>query len=199
MATRPITSLRKGAAGERQSAAVVDRQFGTPAVVGCEAIEIDLDTRQMEVNGRVVKEGDWISLDGSEGEVIIGQIPTYPSEIHRAVIECTLDPKDSAICQAFGKLLTWADEVRRLGISVVMSSGLTAVLSVVYLADGNYTATFTATDTNGNSCSDSRNVEVGSAPPPPPRARRESEPPARPRNRPGTPASSVEPRIRTPS
>jgi pyruvate,orthophosphate dikinase len=36
--------------------------------------------------------------------------------IHRAVIECTLDPKDSAICQAFGKLLTWADEVRRLGI-----------------------------------------------------------------------------------
>jgi pyruvate,orthophosphate dikinase len=103
--------------GMTSHAALVARQMGKVCVAGCGALDISYKDRQMAVEGKqVVKEGDWISLDGSEGEVILGQIPTYPSEVHRAVIECTLDPKDSAICQAFGKLLTWADQVRRLGI-----------------------------------------------------------------------------------
>ena len=103
--------------GMTSHAALVARQMGKVCVAGCGALEISYKDRQMAVEGKqVVKEGDWISLDGSEGEVILGQIPTYPSEVYRAVIECTLDPMDSAICQAFGKLLTWADEVRRLGI-----------------------------------------------------------------------------------
>ena len=103
--------------GMTSHAALVARQMGKVCVAGCGALEISYKDRQMGVEGKqVVKEGDWISLDGSEGEVILGQIPTYPSEVYRAVIECTLDPMDSAICQAFGKLLTWADEVRKLGI-----------------------------------------------------------------------------------
>ena len=103
--------------GMTSHAALVARQMGKVCVAGCGALEISYKDRQMAVEGKqVVKEGDWISLDGSEGEVIVGQIPTYPSEVYRAVIECTLDPMDSAICQAFGKLLTWADEVRKLGI-----------------------------------------------------------------------------------
>ena len=103
--------------GMTSHAALVARQMGKVCVAGCGALEISYKDRQMAVEGKqVVKEGDWISLDGSEGEVILGQIPTHPSEVYRAVIECTLDPMDSAICQAFGKLLTWADEVRRLGI-----------------------------------------------------------------------------------
>ncbi len=103
--------------GMTSHAALVARQMGKVCVAGCGALDISYKDRQMAVDGKqVVKEGDWISLDGSEGEVILGQIPTHPSEVHRAVIECTLDPMDSAICQAFGKLLTWADEVRRLGI-----------------------------------------------------------------------------------
>jgi pyruvate,orthophosphate dikinase len=103
--------------GMTSHAALVARQMGKVCVAGCGSLDISYKDRRMAVDGKqVVKEGDWISLDGSVGEVILGQIPTYPSEVHRAVIECTLDPKDSAICQAFGKLLTWADEVRRLGI-----------------------------------------------------------------------------------
>jgi pyruvate,orthophosphate dikinase len=103
--------------GMTSHAALVARQMGKVCVAGCGALEISYKDRRMAVDGKqVVKEGDWISLDGSEGQVILGQIPTYPSEVYRAVIECTLDPMDSAICQAFGKLLTWADEVRRLGV-----------------------------------------------------------------------------------
>jgi pyruvate,orthophosphate dikinase len=103
--------------GMTSHAALVARQMGKVCVAGCGALDISYKDRQMTVDGnRVVKEGDWISLDGSAGQVLVGQIATYPSEVYRAVIECTLDPMDSAICQAFGKLLTWADEVRRLGI-----------------------------------------------------------------------------------
>ena len=103
--------------GMTSHAALVARQMGKVCVAGCGALDISYKERQMAVDGKqVVKEGDWISLDGSEGQVILGQISTYPSEVYRAVIECTLDPMDSAICQAFGKLLTWADDVRRLGI-----------------------------------------------------------------------------------
>jgi pyruvate,orthophosphate dikinase len=62
--------------GATSHAAVVARQFGTPAVVGCEAIEINLETRQLEVRGKVVKEGEWLSIDGTSGEVFAGQIAT---------------------------------------------------------------------------------------------------------------------------
>jgi len=66
--------------GATSHAAVVARQFGVPCVVGASAIRIDLDKRLMEVNGKVVKEGDWISLDGGTGEVFIGKLPlTAPS------------------------------------------------------------------------------------------------------------------------
>ncbi|HSB66482.1 MAG TPA: pyruvate, phosphate dikinase, partial [Anaerolineales bacterium] len=62
--------------GATSHAAVVARQFGIPCVVGASQIKIDLDSRQMSVDGKVVKEGDWISVDGTTGEVFLGQIPT---------------------------------------------------------------------------------------------------------------------------
>jgi len=73
IASKGILTSRGGATSH---AAVVARQFGTPAVVGCEAIEIDLETRKLEVNGKIVKEGDWLSIDGTSGEVFSGQIAT---------------------------------------------------------------------------------------------------------------------------
>jgi pyruvate,orthophosphate dikinase len=62
--------------GATSHAAVVARQFGTPAVVGCEAVEIDLDDRKLVAKGKVVKEGEWLSIDGTTGEVFAGQIAT---------------------------------------------------------------------------------------------------------------------------
>ena len=60
--------------GATSHAAVVARQFGVPCIVGASNVKIDLDKRQMEVNGVVVKEGDWISLDGTTGEVFTGKL-----------------------------------------------------------------------------------------------------------------------------
>ena len=83
--------------GATSHAAVVARQFGIPCIVGASAIKIDLERRLMTVNSTIVKEGDWISVDGASGQVFIGKIPmSAPS----------LDEQTELLT-----LLTWADEI----------------------------------------------------------------------------------------
>jgi len=86
--------------GMTSHAAVVARGMGTCCVAGCGAIEINYRAKTMTVNGKVYNEGDWISLDGSKGEVIEGKVPT-------------IDPELSG---NFGTLMSWADEVRHINV-----------------------------------------------------------------------------------
>jgi pyruvate,orthophosphate dikinase len=87
--------------GRTSHAALVARQFGRPAVVGIADMEIDVDKRQMMVNEKVVIEGEWLSLDGNTGEIFEGNIDTMVPDI-----------KDPWLI----KVLSWADEFRRLEI-----------------------------------------------------------------------------------
>jgi pyruvate,orthophosphate dikinase len=87
--------------GRTSHAALVARQFGKPAVVGVAALEINLTDRTMEVGGVTVAEGDWISIDGTTGELFTGQLETLVPDIS--------DPW-------LMKLLGWADELRTLGV-----------------------------------------------------------------------------------
>ena len=86
--------------GMTSHAAVVARGMGKCCVAGCGELEISYRDRVMKAGGKVFKEGDWISLDGSTGEVIEGKVPT---------VEPTLSGN-------FGKLMGWADEIRKLGV-----------------------------------------------------------------------------------
>jgi len=83
--------------GATSHAAVVARQFGIPCVVGANSIKIDLEKRTMTVSDKVVKEGEWISVDGTTGQVFIGKIPT---------VAPTLEEQTELLT-----LLTWADEI----------------------------------------------------------------------------------------
>ena len=83
--------------GATSHAAVVARQFGIPCVVGASAIKIDLEKRQMTVGEAVVKEGEWISVDGNTGKVFIGKIPTMSP---------SLDEQTDLLT-----LLKWADDI----------------------------------------------------------------------------------------
>ncbi len=105
IAAKGILTSRGGATSH---AAVVARQFGKPAVVGCEAIAIDLEARQLEVNGKVVKEGEWLSLDGTSGEVFAGQIATSaPSFEEQAELITLLNWADD-LCAQEG-IRTWPE------------------------------------------------------------------------------------------
>ena len=86
--------------GMTSHAAVVARGMGTCCVAGCGELRVSYKDKTMTVNGKVYKEGDWISLDGSKGEVIEGKVPT-------------IDPELSG---DFGELMNWADEVRKLNV-----------------------------------------------------------------------------------
>src|SRR5664280_1410828 len=88
--------------GATSHAAVVARQIGKPCVAGCAELEVNYATKTATANGITVKEGDWVSLDGSTGEVFAGALPTVSARFE--------DQKD------LQTVLGWADKVRKLMI-----------------------------------------------------------------------------------
>jgi len=101
--------------GMTSHAALVARQMGKVCIVGCSALNIDYEKAEMEVGGHIVKEGDWLSIDGFTAEVILGKLETMPSEVLQ-VFNGELDAAESKNYQQFMKLMTWADEYRRLEV-----------------------------------------------------------------------------------
>jgi pyruvate,orthophosphate dikinase len=88
--------------GRTSHAALVARQFGIPTVVGVVELEINAERREMRTaSGQVLKEGDWVTIDGGTGEVFAGEVAT--------VVPDMTDPY-------LVKLLSWADRFRRLGV-----------------------------------------------------------------------------------
>ena len=101
--------------GMTSHAAVVGRQMGKPSIVGAGALEIDEKGRQFRVDGKTVKEGEYISFDGLTGEVKLARVASKPSEILQ-VVNKTLPADQSDIYRRFEKILSWADKYRRLGV-----------------------------------------------------------------------------------
>jgi len=87
--------------GRTSHAALVARQFGKPAVVGVEALEIDLNDREARVGDMAIREGTYISIDGVRGEVYLGSLPTVIPDIQDAWLT---------------RLMEWADEFRTLEV-----------------------------------------------------------------------------------
>jgi len=90
--------------------------MGKVCVCGASALQLDYEARTLTVNGRVFKEGDWLSINGTLGNVYAGQIPTAPSEIVQVLINKTLDPKASKTYQMFKTLMDWCSKVTRLEV-----------------------------------------------------------------------------------
>jgi len=86
--------------GKTSHAAVVARGWGKCCIVGCSALDIDYATQTMRVDGRELRQGDWITLDGEQGIVYEGQLPLVTPQLP----------------DSYFILLTWADQLRRLGV-----------------------------------------------------------------------------------
>jgi pyruvate,orthophosphate dikinase len=95
--------------GMTSHAALVARQMGKVCIVGCGDLNINYQKNEMEVAGKVIKEGDWLSIDGFTAEVIAGILPTTPSEVQQ-VLSGQLKAEDSKIYQQFATLMNWADK-----------------------------------------------------------------------------------------
>jgi len=122
--------------GMTSHAALVARQMGKVCVAGCAALHIDYSTRSMKVNGKVIQQGDWISIDGSTGEVIEGKIATRPSEVVEVLIHKTLDPKQAPTYQLFAKIMSWADKYRKLNVRTNADQPDQASNAVAFGAEG---------------------------------------------------------------
>jgi len=122
--------------GRTSHAAVVARGMGKCCVAGCSALRINYETRSMTVGDITLKEGDYISLDGSTGEVINGKLETHPSEIIQVLIDKTLDPRDAPLYQQYAQFMSWADEIRTTGARANADTPKDASVAVSLGAEG---------------------------------------------------------------
>ena len=106
--------------GMTSHAAVVARGMGKCCVSGCAEIKVDEDNKQLTIGEHVFKEGDYISLDGTAGEVLKGQIKTVPPELSGD----------------FAKIMSWADEIRTLKIRTNADNPRDAKQAVAFGAEG---------------------------------------------------------------
>lgn len=128
--------------GQTSHAAVVGRQMGKPAVVGCAALHIDEEKGLLTIAGIShlmepirVSEGDELSLDGTTGEVMVGRVPTTASEVLR-VVQGELAANESEIYLLLLRVLGWANEVKRLGVRANADIGREAKIGRAFGAQG---------------------------------------------------------------
>jgi pyruvate,orthophosphate dikinase len=122
--------------GMTSHAALVARQMGKVCVAGCGVLNIDYAGRKIAVKDKVIKEGDYISIDGTTGEVISGQVKTKPSEVLQVLFDKNLDPKKSEVYQLFDKLMNWTDKRRKLGIRTNADQPDQAAKAIAFGAEG---------------------------------------------------------------
>ena len=102
--------------GMTSHAALVARQMGKVCIVGCGALDIDMKSRSFTVDDAAVKEGDWISIDGFTGEVILGELETRPPEVLQVLLEKSMKPEESGSYRYYAEIMEWADKARTLGV-----------------------------------------------------------------------------------
>ncbi len=116
-AARGVLTQRGGMSSH---AALVARGFGIPCVSGCEAISVDEAARSMTVGGLALAQGQTVTIDGSSGRVLLGLIPSVDAELFPQLTE----------------FLSWADEIRRLGVRTNADTPQDAAKAVEFGAEG---------------------------------------------------------------
>ena len=122
--------------GAASHAALVSRQMGKACVCGCSDLVIDYKTKTMKAGDQVLKEGDWISVDGFTGKVYAGQVPVAPSDVLQVLFTKELKPEDAPNYRRFAALMSFADKFRKLGVRTNADSPKMATEAVALGAEG---------------------------------------------------------------
>jgi pyruvate,orthophosphate dikinase len=121
--------------GVSSHAALVARQMGKVCVCGANEVVIDYAKKTLTVGKTVLREGDFISIDGTSGAVYAGAIPTAPSEVSQ-VLNGKLKPAKSYTYQLFNNVMGWADKFRTMGVRTNADTPEQSRLAVALGAEG---------------------------------------------------------------
>jgi pyruvate, orthophosphate dikinase len=122
--------------GASSHAALVSRQMGKVCIVGCSDLNIDYHAGTVTCNGKVLREGDDISIDGFTGEVFAGRVTTQPSEVIQVVLQKTMKPEQSETYQRYAQLMEWVDAARKLKVRTNADQPEQAAEAVAFGAEG---------------------------------------------------------------
>jgi pyruvate,orthophosphate dikinase len=122
--------------GVSSHAALVARQMGKVCVCGASGIQIDYQKRTLSANGTTLAQGDYISIDGTAGDVFAGEVTTAPSEIIQVLVDRSLDAKKSLTYREYAKLMSWADEFRTIGVRTNADTPEQVANAVAFGAEG---------------------------------------------------------------
>ncbi len=113
IAAKGILTSRGGVSSH---AALVARQMGKVCVCGASGVQIDYAAKTVSAGGVTLKEGEFISINGTTGSIYAGDIDTAPSEIIQVLVDKTLAPEDSPLFAKWERLMSWVDARRKLGV-----------------------------------------------------------------------------------
>jgi pyruvate,orthophosphate dikinase len=108
--------------GKTSHAAVVARGMGKTCVCGADKLDMDVQGRKFTVDGKVISEGDVISIDGTSGKVYLGEVPVQPSEVVQ-YFEGTVDTTSTPVVAAVDRLVSHADQVRQMRVRTNADTG----------------------------------------------------------------------------
>jgi pyruvate,orthophosphate dikinase len=122
--------------GVSSHAALVARQMGKVCVCGAAELDIDYKTRTLKVDGSTYKEGDYLSINGTTGEIFAGELKTAPSEIIQVLIEKKLDPKKSRDFKNFSQLMSWCEKATKMSVRTNADSPSQVENAIAFGASG---------------------------------------------------------------
>jgi len=122
--------------GVSSHAALVARQMGKVCVCGASALKIDYVAKTVAAGGVTLNEGDFISIDGTAGEVFAGEVKTAPSEVVQVLVAKTLKPEKSAIYRDYANLMKWAEKIADLDVRTNADTPEQVVNAIAFGAKG---------------------------------------------------------------
>ena len=122
--------------GMTSHAAVVARGWGKCCVVGCASLGIDYNKKQINVGSRIIKNHDMISVDGTTGEVILGQVDTSASPVVLGILQGNKAALKNPICKIFSDVMKWSDKYRKINVRTNADSPKDAKNAVLFGAEG---------------------------------------------------------------
>ena len=122
--------------GVSSHAALVARQMGKVCVCGVNDLHINYEKKCMEINGNSLNEGDYLSIDGTTGEVFYGEIKTAPSDIIQALLHNSATAKKSKTYKDYAQLMTWCEKSTRMKVRTNADSPSQVAAAIAFGASG---------------------------------------------------------------